>query len=161
MSLDTLNLASREDALTWLHGLYEHSPWVAEAVVDRRPFASAAQLKHAMAQTVRDAGIEPWMSRACAARQDWAADHRAAAEREALDDLLDTMLAAVARGASPAVYFAWISALARCPARSPTPRGCARRAPPRAPSVPTPARPRPRPTPVQRGRARRGGTHPG
>ncbi|ARN22361.1 2-oxo-4-hydroxy-4-carboxy-5-ureidoimidazoline decarboxylase [Piscinibacter gummiphilus] len=55
MSLDTLNLASREDALTWLHGLYEHSPWVAEAVVDRRPYASAAQLRNAMAQTVREA----------------------------------------------------------------------------------------------------------
>jgi 3-hydroxyisobutyrate dehydrogenase-like beta-hydroxyacid dehydrogenase len=48
-----------------------------------------------VAETVRDAGIEPWMSSACAARQDWAAHHRAAAEREALDDLLDAMLAAV------------------------------------------------------------------
>lgn len=55
MSLALLNDASRDDALHWLHGLYEHSPWVADAVVDRRPFASAAQLKHLMAQAVREA----------------------------------------------------------------------------------------------------------
>ncbi|KQV78863.1 2-oxo-4-hydroxy-4-carboxy-5-ureidoimidazoline decarboxylase [Rhizobacter sp. Root1221] len=55
MSLALLNDASRNEALHWLHGLYEHSPWVADAVVDRRPFASAAQLKHLMAQAVREA----------------------------------------------------------------------------------------------------------
>lgn len=58
MTLALLNDASRDDALVWLHGLYEHSPWVAEAVVDSRPFASAAQLKHRMALAVRDAPRE-------------------------------------------------------------------------------------------------------
>ena len=55
MSLDALNGAPRDEALAWLAGLYEHSPWVADAVVDARPFASAAQLKHRMAQAVREA----------------------------------------------------------------------------------------------------------
>ena len=31
-----------------LGGVYEHSPWVAEAVVNQRPFASKASLQEAM-----------------------------------------------------------------------------------------------------------------
>jgi len=66
MTLARLNDASREDALQWLHGLYEHSPWVAEAVVDCRPFASAAQLKHLMAQAVRAAPRDLQLALLCA-----------------------------------------------------------------------------------------------
>lgn len=58
MSLDFLNTAPRDEARQWLHGLYELSPWVAEAVVDQRPFASAAQLKVLLARAVREAPIE-------------------------------------------------------------------------------------------------------
>ena len=39
-----------------LDGLYEHSPWVAEAALAQRPFKSLPQLKHAMARIVADAG---------------------------------------------------------------------------------------------------------
>lgn len=58
MTLDALNAAPRDAAVQWLQGLYELSPWVAEAVVDDRPFASAAQLKHLMARAVREAPRE-------------------------------------------------------------------------------------------------------
>jgi N-carbamoyl-L-amino-acid hydrolase len=40
---------------TLLEGIYEHSPWVAEATWPKRPFASLAALKHALAQVVREA----------------------------------------------------------------------------------------------------------
>jgi len=43
------------------------------------------------AQTVREAGIEPWMSAACANRQDWAAQFAAALEHEDLSAMLDTI----------------------------------------------------------------------
>ena len=39
-----------------LDGLYEHSPWIAEAALAQRPFKSLPQLKHAMARIVSDAG---------------------------------------------------------------------------------------------------------
>ena len=39
-----------------LEGIYEHSPWVAQAALARGPFRSLAHLKHALAQVVREAG---------------------------------------------------------------------------------------------------------
>ncbi|MEY4564707.1 MAG: 2-oxo-4-hydroxy-4-carboxy-5-ureidoimidazoline decarboxylase [Pseudomonadota bacterium] len=53
--LDQLNSAPEADALAQLNGLYEHSPWAAEQALAQRPFASLAQLKHAMAGVVREA----------------------------------------------------------------------------------------------------------
>lgn len=47
------------------------------------------------AQTVADAGIEPLMSRACAERQTWAAQHRPAGDPESLPGLLDAVLGSV------------------------------------------------------------------
>ncbi len=41
-----------------LDGLYEHSPWIAEAALAQRPFHSLTQLKHAMARIVNDGGRE-------------------------------------------------------------------------------------------------------
>ena len=41
-----------------LDGLYEHSPWVAQAALARGPFPSLAALKHALAQVVAEAGNE-------------------------------------------------------------------------------------------------------
>ncbi|HEX3138859.1 MAG TPA: 2-oxo-4-hydroxy-4-carboxy-5-ureidoimidazoline decarboxylase [Rhizobacter sp.] len=38
-----------------LAGVYEHSPWIAEAALAQRPFKSLAHLKYAMAGTVRQA----------------------------------------------------------------------------------------------------------
>ena len=56
MNLDTLNSASPATVIAALAGIYEHSPWVAEAVAAQRPFASVEALAHAMAQAVAKAG---------------------------------------------------------------------------------------------------------
>ncbi len=41
-----------------LDGLYEHSPWIAKAALAQRPFASLAQLKHALVQVLDAAGLD-------------------------------------------------------------------------------------------------------
>ncbi|MBA2675693.1 2-oxo-4-hydroxy-4-carboxy-5-ureidoimidazoline decarboxylase [Ramlibacter sp.] len=53
LTLEQLNTAAGAVAL--LEGIYEHSPWIAQQALARRPFASLAQLKHAMATVVREA----------------------------------------------------------------------------------------------------------
>jgi len=58
LTLDQLNAAPLKEALQMLDGLYEHSPWVAERALANRPFASLAQLKHAMTRVLEEAGIE-------------------------------------------------------------------------------------------------------
>jgi N-carbamoyl-L-amino-acid hydrolase len=58
LTLEQLNAASAPEAAAWLDGLYEHSPWIAEAALAQRPFRSLAQLKHAMAAQVREADRE-------------------------------------------------------------------------------------------------------
>lgn len=58
LSLFTLNEAPRAEFIALLDGVYEHSPWIAEAAFDHKPaggFASLAQLKLALAQVVTDA----------------------------------------------------------------------------------------------------------
>ena len=45
-----------------LDGLYEHSPWIAEAALAQRPFASLAHLKHVMTQVLDAAGREPQLA---------------------------------------------------------------------------------------------------
>ena len=62
LTLDQLNAAPLPEALQMLDGLYEHSPWVAERALAHRPFASLAQLKHAMARVLDEAGIEPQLA---------------------------------------------------------------------------------------------------
>jgi hypothetical protein len=47
---------------------------------------------HEAARTVREAGIEPWMSDACAQRQSWAALFPAALSQDGLAGLLDEMI---------------------------------------------------------------------
>jgi beta-ureidopropionase / N-carbamoyl-L-amino-acid hydrolase len=56
ITLEQLNAASAAEAAHLLDGLYEHSPWIAQAALAERPFASLAQLKHAMARVVAAAG---------------------------------------------------------------------------------------------------------
>lgn len=56
LTLDQLNAAPPAQAAQLLDGLYEHSPWVAEAALAHRPFRSAAHLKHIMAGIVAQAG---------------------------------------------------------------------------------------------------------
>ena len=57
-TLNQLNAAPLSEALQMLDGLYEHSPWIAERALGQRPFASLAQLKHAMTRELKDAGRE-------------------------------------------------------------------------------------------------------
>lgn len=56
LTLEQLNAAPAADAARLLDGLYEHSPWIAAAALAQRPFRTLAQLKHAMATVVREAG---------------------------------------------------------------------------------------------------------
>ena len=58
LTLEQLNTASAADALQWLDGVYEHSPWIAQQALSERPFRSLAHLKHALAQTVRTASAD-------------------------------------------------------------------------------------------------------
>lgn len=52
------NSCSAEQFVKLLGGVFEHSPWVAAAVVDRRPFPSHGALHTAMCDAVRAAGEE-------------------------------------------------------------------------------------------------------
>ena len=56
ITLDQLNAASEAEAAGLLDGLYEHSPWIAQAALAQRPFRSLAHLKHAMTRVVAEAG---------------------------------------------------------------------------------------------------------
>jgi N-carbamoyl-L-amino-acid hydrolase len=56
LSLQQLNAATPQEALTLLDGLYEHSPWIAESALRQRPFKSLAHLKHLMTQVLENAG---------------------------------------------------------------------------------------------------------
>ncbi len=56
LTLEQLNAASAQEAAQWLDGLYEHSPWIAQAALAQRPFQSLAHLKHAMARIVAEGG---------------------------------------------------------------------------------------------------------
>ncbi|RFO97674.1 2-oxo-4-hydroxy-4-carboxy-5-ureidoimidazoline decarboxylase [Rhodoferax lacus] len=55
ITLDQLNTATLDEACALLDGLYEHSPWIARAALQQRPFATLAQLKAALARVVSDA----------------------------------------------------------------------------------------------------------
>jgi len=56
ITLAQLNAATPQEALSLLDGLYEHSPWIAEAALSHRPFTSVTQLKHRMTQVLDAAG---------------------------------------------------------------------------------------------------------
>jgi beta-ureidopropionase / N-carbamoyl-L-amino-acid hydrolase len=58
ITLADLNDAPAAQAQQMLAGVYEHSPWIAEKALEQRPFKTLAQLKHVLAQVVRDAGID-------------------------------------------------------------------------------------------------------
>jgi len=55
VSLQSLNAADKAQFVAALGDIYEHAPWVAEAVCGRRPFATLAALHDAMAAAVRAA----------------------------------------------------------------------------------------------------------
>lgn len=52
LTLDNLNGAGRSTFVADLGDIYEHAPWVAEAVADLRPFATLAALHEAMTAAV-------------------------------------------------------------------------------------------------------------
>jgi 2-oxo-4-hydroxy-4-carboxy-5-ureidoimidazoline decarboxylase len=56
MTLDELNRAEKADFVAALGGIFEHSPWVPDAVADARPFASVEALHGAMVAAVQRAG---------------------------------------------------------------------------------------------------------
>ena len=58
LTLEQFNAATAARALAYLDGVYEHSPWVIEAALAERPFKSLAQLKLALANTVRTSSRE-------------------------------------------------------------------------------------------------------
>jgi len=55
LTLAQLNAASAGEFVELLDGLYEHSPWIAARAADAAPFATLAQLKHALVRVVREA----------------------------------------------------------------------------------------------------------
>ncbi|MBX8813616.1 2-oxo-4-hydroxy-4-carboxy-5-ureidoimidazoline decarboxylase [Pseudochrobactrum algeriensis] len=57
MNLQELNDRPETDFVSALGGVFEHSPWVAEAVAGGRPFASVSALHQAMVQAVEKAGV--------------------------------------------------------------------------------------------------------
>ena len=58
ITLEQINAATAEDFAALLDGIYEHSPWVAQQAIMKRPFQSLAHLKLALVEAVRDAGAE-------------------------------------------------------------------------------------------------------
>ena len=52
LMLSQLNTVSLDEATAMLEGTYEHSPWIARAALDQRPFSTLASLKYAMTQVV-------------------------------------------------------------------------------------------------------------
>ncbi len=44
LTLEQINTAPQDEAAQLLDGLYEHSPWIAEAALAHRPFKSLAHL---------------------------------------------------------------------------------------------------------------------
>ena len=53
--LQDVNTLSPQQFVEAFGGIYEHSPWVAEAAAKQRPFASMQQMKQAFSQAVQQA----------------------------------------------------------------------------------------------------------
>jgi N-carbamoyl-L-amino-acid hydrolase len=66
LTLEHINTAPVAEAAALLDGLYEHSPWIAEAALAQRPFRSLTHLKYVMARIVHDAGREAQLALICA-----------------------------------------------------------------------------------------------
>jgi 2-oxo-4-hydroxy-4-carboxy-5-ureidoimidazoline decarboxylase len=57
-SLQWINSASRDEFVRVIGRIFEHSPWIAEAAWEARPFAGVEALHQALVQGVHDAGEE-------------------------------------------------------------------------------------------------------
>ncbi len=62
VSLAGLNACSDSQFVETLGAIFEHSPWVAEAVADQRPFASIGALHGAMVTAIDEAGRDPQLN---------------------------------------------------------------------------------------------------
>lgn len=62
ITLEDLNSAAPSAALAMLDNLYEHSPWIVERALTRRPFSSMARLKGELVDVVATAGREAQVS---------------------------------------------------------------------------------------------------
>jgi 3-hydroxyisobutyrate dehydrogenase-like beta-hydroxyacid dehydrogenase len=96
-SLLTARRYGVEDAvLTSLGDLFPVGDWrkLARYMIGRslQHGRRRAEEMREVVRTVAEAGFEPWMSRGCVERQEWAATHAAALSHEALADMLDAML---------------------------------------------------------------------
>ena len=58
ISIEELNQLSAKDFVDCLGGIFEHSPWVAEAVVSLRPFTTLEALHSAMVAAIKSADLE-------------------------------------------------------------------------------------------------------
>jgi 2-oxo-4-hydroxy-4-carboxy-5-ureidoimidazoline decarboxylase len=58
ITLDQLNLSSEKDFISSFAAIFEHSPWVAESIVNKRPFSSLEALHGAMVNVVKTATLE-------------------------------------------------------------------------------------------------------
>jgi len=58
LTLSRLNAATQAEFTALMDGVYEHSPWIAEAAWSMRPFATLAALEWAMVQVLAEAGRE-------------------------------------------------------------------------------------------------------
>jgi len=97
-SLLTARRHGVEDAvLASLQDLFPVGDWraLARYMIARslRHGRRRAQEMREAVRTVADAGFEPWMSRGCVERQEWAAAYPEAQRHDALTDMLDDMLA--------------------------------------------------------------------
>jgi 3-hydroxyisobutyrate dehydrogenase-like beta-hydroxyacid dehydrogenase len=96
-SLLTARRHGVEDAvLTSLKDLFPVGDWrkLARYMISRslqHGRRRAEEMREAV-RTVAEAGFEPWMSRGCVERQQWAAAHAQALSHEALTDMLDCLL---------------------------------------------------------------------
>jgi 3-hydroxyisobutyrate dehydrogenase-like beta-hydroxyacid dehydrogenase len=77
-----------------------------------------------VAQTVANAGLQPYMSAACAERQGWAAQFHAAADAEALEPMLDAILKKVPPSC-PSDEHGCTNAASAGPAKAAAAHGCA------------------------------------
>jgi N-carbamoyl-L-amino-acid hydrolase len=66
LTLEQLNTARPQEALHMLDGLYEHSPWIAQAALLQRPFKSVHHLKHLMTRVLEEAGVDAQVKLICA-----------------------------------------------------------------------------------------------
>ncbi|MBK6009243.1 2-oxo-4-hydroxy-4-carboxy-5-ureidoimidazoline decarboxylase [Ramlibacter ginsenosidimutans] len=62
LTIAQLNAADGGEAARLLDGLYEHSPWIAQAALAHRPFRSLGHLKQVMADIVRESAEDQQLS---------------------------------------------------------------------------------------------------